>query len=314
MKSRALWIVLLLAAAACLPSSAAPLCTTFTTMSQLTAQGATGCEFGGFLFYNFSYTDTPSVGSVTSPTASSGSAPQITASHVLVAWNGSDPSRIGMTLTVDSASGGSWSATGAGSNNSTLASQSAASSQDVRLNFSVLSLDAPNTKIAGAGLGLTGAATWDYGSSILANRQGQFRSLVTAGETLTPTAPVGPTITPQATFAPTNPGANVSTLFNLSTVTPFDIPDVPIVQLANVSTSANIAKDIAILSGKGSANTASLTQIDEVLYVSRAVIPTPEPGTWAIAGAGLLVVSLVGRRRKREFPAAPQTEDGRPAR
>jgi hypothetical protein len=293
MKTRTLWLLLIAVGLISVPAEAAPLCTSYTTMSQLEALGAGGCQFAGFLFYNFSYSDTITVGTVTSPTPSSGSAPQIASSDVLVTFDNSVLYRPTMILTVDQAAGGDWSATGAGTNDSIASTQSAASTSDIRISYAVTALTP--TLIAGAGIGIEGSATWDYGPDIALNRQGQFRSTATVGEGMTPTAPNGPTINPQASIAPSKPGANDPTVFNLSSVSPFDIADIPVLNLATLSGSANIGKDVLLTSGKGSVNSVRLTQIDEILVTN-----TPEPGSMVVMSGGMALIALWGYLRRKE--------------
>lgn len=243
-----------------------PLCTSFTTLGELEAQGATGCQLGRFRLYNFSYSDTTNVGTVTDPASSSGSAPEVTSDHVLVTFDETVPLKPTMILRPDSATAGAWTATGAGSNNSTSNTQSATSLHNIQLNYAVTSLNALSAQIVGAGVGIQGSGTWNYGSSIPTGNAGQFWSLAVADGTITPTA--GTAIHPNANFFAPNFGPNYSYPSNLASVTPFEISSIPVQSLAAPSTGVSIEKDFWVTSGKGSGSTASLTQIDEVLVTS----------------------------------------------
>ncbi len=144
--------------------------------------------------------------------------------------------------------------------------------------------------IVGAQLNVAGTVGWDPATS---PTSGGFTGEVQAGDSFTAGGYPGQN---SSTIAdPSNPNVN-------GNPQPFDeyggyVPYVaPTIGTGSTTTSLDSKKDILLLSGDNAGDTSSVTQINQIYYFSS---PVPEPFTAGMAGAGLLVISLALRRKRK---------------
>jgi hypothetical protein len=146
------------------------------------------------------------------------------------------------------------------------------------------------SNIVGAQLNVVGTVGWDPATS---PATGAFTGEVNAGDSFTATGYAGQK---SSTIAdPSSPNLN-------GNPQPFDQTGgyvayvAPPIGAGSTTTSLDSKKDILLLSGDNAGDTSSVTQINQIYYLSS---PVPEPFTAGMAGAGLLVISLALRRKRK---------------